>query len=50
MEREGEEVHVTSEEASGGVKYHRVRYVLFFSLVLAIRVLSAIWIFGALSN
>ena len=50
MERIGDETHITTTEASGGVKNHGVRYVLMFSLVIAIAVLSLIWIVGALSN
>ena len=50
MQRIGEETHVTTTEASGGVKNHGVRYVLMFSLLIAIAVLSLIWITGALSN
>lgn len=47
MERQGEEVHVTTSEARGGSTPHIVRYVLGFSLILAILALSAIWIIGA---
>jgi hypothetical protein len=47
MERQGEEVHVTTSEASGGSTPHIVRYVLLISLVLAILALSAIWMTGA---
>jgi hypothetical protein len=47
MERQGEEVHVTTAEARGGSTPHIVRYVLMFSLVLAILALSAVWIIGA---
>ena len=50
MQRIGEETHITTTEASGGVTNHGVRYVLMFSLLLAIAVLSAIWITGALSQ
>lgn len=50
MQRIGEETHITTTEASGGVTHHGVRYVLMFSLLLAIAVLSAIWITGALSQ
>lgn len=49
MERHGEEVHVTTAEARGGSTPHIVRYVLLFSLVLAILALSAIWIIGAVT-
>jgi hypothetical protein len=47
MERHGEEVELTEDEASGGVKHHNVRIVLMISLLLAIVLLSSIWIFGA---
>lgn len=47
MQRIGNETHVTSTEASAGVKNHGVRYVLMFSLVIAIAALSAVWITGA---
>ena len=50
MDRVGEETHVTTTEASGGVKNHGVRYVLLFSLLIAIGVLSLIWITGAWST
>jgi len=49
MERQGDEVHLTEEEASGGTKPKIVRYVLGISLLLAIAALSAIWITGALT-
>jgi hypothetical protein len=47
MIRHGEEVEMTSEEASGGQKRSIVRYVLMVSLGLAIIALSIIWITGA---
>jgi hypothetical protein len=47
MHREGEEIHVTTEEASGGSTPHIVRYILAASLALGVLVLSAIWIIGA---
>ena len=49
MERIGEEIHITTTEASGGSKPHIVRYVLFFSLLLTIIALSLVWITGALN-
>ena len=36
MERQGDEVHVSEEEASGGVQPHIVRYVLGVSLLLVV--------------
>lgn len=47
MIRHGEEVEVTTEEASGGQKRGIVRYVLVISTVLAIVALSIIWMTGA---
>ena len=50
MERIGEETHLSESEASGGEQPHIVRWVLGISLVLAIALLSAIWIIGALTR
>lgn len=50
MHKDGEEVHVNTEEASAGVTGHGVRYVLAAGLLLGIVALSAIWITGALTN
>ncbi|MCB2059856.1 MAG: hypothetical protein R3E09_05750 [Novosphingobium sp.] len=47
MERQGDEIHVNTTEASGGITRHGVRYVLAISLLLAIAFLSAVWIIGA---
>jgi hypothetical protein len=47
MHYENEEVHLNPEEASGGTQPHIVRYILAISLVLAIILLSAVWITGA---
>jgi hypothetical protein len=49
MERDGDEIHLTEREASGGEQPHIVRWVLGISLLLAIGLLSAIWIIGALT-
>ena len=48
MERQGDEVHITTTEASGGSTPHIVRYVLGIGLFLAIVAMSAVWIIGAL--
>jgi hypothetical protein len=48
MEREGEEVHVDTEEASGGDKDRSLGTMLLFGTLLAIGLLSAVWITGAL--
>ncbi len=50
MERQGEEVHVDTDEARGGSTPHIVRYVLLISLVLAIIALSVTWMTGALTT
>jgi hypothetical protein len=50
MERQGDEVHIETDEARGGSTPHIVRYVLVISLVLAILALSLIWITGAVSR
>ncbi len=50
MHKNGDEIDVTEEEASGGVKNHGVRYVLAISLFLAIGVLSLMWMTGAVLN
>lgn len=47
MHREGEEVHVDDTEASGGSKEGVVRWVLIVGTLLAIVLLSIIWITGA---
>lgn len=50
MHKEGESVHVSEEEASGGSKDGVVRWVLVIGTLLAIVALSTIWITGAVSN
>jgi hypothetical protein len=50
MERRGDEVHVDIDEARAGSSPNVVRWVLGISLVAAIVLLSAIWIFGAASG
>ncbi len=47
MDRQGDEIHLTQEEASGGSKPNIMRYVLGISLVLAIVLLSIVWMTGA---
>ena len=47
MERQGDELHVSQEEASGGVQPHVVRYVLGASLLLVVVLMSFIWILGS---
>jgi hypothetical protein len=47
MERRGDETHIETDEARGGESTGVMRWVLGISLLLAIGLLSAIWIFGA---
>ena len=50
MERQGDEVHIETNEARGGSTPHIVRYVLIISLLLAVGAMSLIWIMGAAST
>ena len=50
MERQGDELHLTESEACGGEQPHVVRWVLGISLILAVALLSAIWIIGSLTK
>ncbi|QYJ07001.1 hypothetical protein [Qipengyuania flava] len=50
MHKEGEEIHVTDTEASGGSKEGVVRWVLAGGLVLAVILMSLVWIIPALST
>jgi len=50
MIRHGEEVEMSTEEASGGQKRGIVRYVLLISTALAIIALSIIWMTGAATS
>ncbi|GAC1429803.1 MAG: hypothetical protein NVSMB62_27390 [Acidobacteriaceae bacterium] len=49
MEHEGDQIHVSEREASGGEKGHLVRWVLGVSLALVVGLLSLVWIVGAIS-
>jgi hypothetical protein len=50
MRSDGNETHVTETEASGGSKEGVLRWVLIIGTLLAVILLSAIWIFGAASQ
>jgi hypothetical protein len=50
MHREGEEVHVTTDEARGAETGTGLRYMLGFGLALVIIAMSAIWITGSLTG
>jgi hypothetical protein len=47
MERHGDEVHITTEEARAGSTPHIVRYVLAISMALTIVALFLAWAFAA---
>ena len=47
MHTEGNEIHAEGDEARAGSTPNIVRWVLAISLLAAILLLSAIWIFGA---
>ena len=50
MRQVDDHVELDTTEASGGMKGHGVRYVLAISLLLAVIVLSAVWIVPALTR
>lgn len=50
MERQGDEVHIETDEARGASTPHIVRYVLAISLLLAIAAMTVIWVTGAVSS
>ena len=47
MERQGDEVHIETDEARGASTPNIVRWILVVSLFAAIALLSIIWITGA---
>ena len=47
MHKHGDEVHIDDTEASGGSKEGVVRWILIAGTLLAIVLLSVIWITGA---
>ncbi len=50
MHREGEEVHIETDEARGGSTPGIMRYALAIGLLVAIGLLSLVWITGALQS
>jgi hypothetical protein len=50
MHKNGDEIDLSAEEASGGIKNQGLRYVLAISLFLAIIALSFMWMTGAILN
>lgn len=47
MHKEGDEIHVDETEASGGSKEGVVRWVLLGGLLLAVILMSVVWIVPA---
>ena len=47
MDRQGEEVHVSTEEARSGQTGMGVRYVLAISLALVVVAFVALWLMGS---
>lgn len=50
MERQGNEVHVETDEVRAGSTGNGVRYVLAVSLLLALVVMSLVWIVPSLTQ
>lgn len=50
MECQGDEVHVSEEEASAGSQPHIMRYVLGISLILVVALMSVVWIVGSVTR
>lgn len=50
MEKQGEETHITTDEARGGEGLNVLRWMLAVSLVLAIAALTIIWVTGSLTT
>jgi len=50
VHKEGDEIHVTDTEASGGSKEGVVRWVLAGGLLLAVILMSIVWIVPALTT
>ncbi|MDP3675045.1 MAG: hypothetical protein Q8R44_08105, partial [Novosphingobium sp.] len=48
--RQGDEVHIETDEARGASTPHIVRYVLAISLLLAIGAMTLIWVTGAATS
>ncbi|HZF45664.1 MAG TPA: hypothetical protein VEZ26_04975 [Sphingomonadaceae bacterium] len=50
IEKPGEQVRIDTDEARAGSTPHIVRYVLLFSLTLAIIAMTIAWVSAALST
>ena len=49
MERQGDEVHLNEQEASGASKPHVTRWVLGIGLLLIVIAMTLVWIIPALT-
>ena len=50
MDRDNKEIHIEDDDARAARTNTGLRWVLAISLLLAVALLSAIWIFGALTQ
>jgi len=50
MNRQGDEVHIETNEARGGSTPNIMRWVLAISLALAVIAMSAVWIIPAITR
>ncbi|MGB7408134.1 MAG: hypothetical protein WA908_06470 [Pontixanthobacter sp.] len=50
MQKRGDEVHIDDTEASGGQKTGHVRWILGIGTLLAIVLLSIVWITGSMTQ
>lgn len=50
MHREGEEIHVSAEEAKGGKRGNHVLTILIISILLAAAAMTIAWVTGALTT
>lgn len=50
MHREGDEIHITTEEARSGRRGNHVITVLVVSLLLACAAMTVAWVTGALTS
>ena len=50
MHKEGDEIHIDEQEASGGSKEGVVRWVLAGGLILAVLLMSIVWIIPAMTQ
>lgn len=48
--KQGDEIHIEDDDASAGEKTGHMRWILAISLLAAVVILSAIWMFGAFTQ